>query len=163
MTTLTIDEIYHPFARAVNTGSSPESRKLEEQFKEIVLHFRRRSERERALFELARVARLGQQSDWDRYGALPPDPGVSQLACRFLNTLPSVIPTPEVGLDPDGEISFAWIVSKDRQFHVSLSPDGLLSYAGVFGPISSVHGKEQFDDTVPLPILEAIHRLGSSF
>jgi len=106
------------------------------------------------------VARLGQQPDWDGYGALPPDPAVSQLACRFLNTLPSVIQTPEVGLDPDGEISFAWIISREKQFHVSLSADGLLSYAGVFGPISSVHGKEQFDDTVPLPIIEAIHRLG---
>jgi len=160
MTTLTIDGIYHPFTRSVNTGSSPESRKLEERFKEVVFHFRRRSERERAFFELARVVRLGQQPNWDGYGALRPDLAVSQLACRFLNTLPSVIPTPEVGLDPDGEISFAWITSKDRQFHVSLSPDGLLSYAGVFGPISSVHGKEQFDDTVPLPIIEAIHRLG---
>jgi hypothetical protein len=160
MTTLTIDGIYHPFTRSVNTGSSPESRKLEERFKEVVFHFRRRSERERALFELARVVGLGQRPDWDGYGAVQPDPAVSQLACRFLNTLPSVSPTPEVGLDPDGEISFAWVVSKERQFHVSLSPDGLLSYAGVFGPISSVHGKEQFDDTVPLPIIEAIHRLG---
>src|SRR6266705_2875504 len=103
MTTLTIDGIYHPFTRSVNTGSSPESRRLEERFKEVVFHFRRRSERERALFELARVVGLGQQPDWDGYSALRPDPAVSQLACRFLNTLPSVIPTPEVGLDPDGE------------------------------------------------------------
>ena len=160
MSALTLGWIYQPFTRSVNTGSSPESKKLEERFKEIVLHFRRRVERERAFSELARVIDVGRQPDWDRYGASEFDNRLSQLACRFLNALPSVIPAPDVGLDPDGEISFSWILSRDRQVHVSLSPDGLLSYAGLFGATSTVHGKEPFDDTVPVPIIETVRRLG---
>jgi hypothetical protein len=160
MTTLTFAGIYQPFTRFVNTGSSPESKRLEERFKEIVLHFRRRAERERAFYELVRVVKQGKEPNWDQYGASKLEDHISQMACRFLNALPSVIPTPEVGLDPDGEISFSWIQSRDRQVHVSLSSQGLLSYAGLFGPTSSVHGQEPFDDSVPMPIIEAVRRLG---
>ena len=152
--------VYPPFTRAVNTGSSPEAKELEQRFKEVVFHFRRRVERERAFSELARAIDTGGEEDWDRYGGIPVDRQVAQLACRFLNALPSAVPTPEVGLDPDGEISFDWIVSRDRQLTVSLSPDGLLSYAGIFGATSIAHGTEGFDDTVPQAIVEAIRRLG---
>jgi hypothetical protein len=160
MSALTLGWVYQPFTRSVNTGSSPESKKLEERFREIVLHFRKRAERERAFYELARVVEVGSESNWDGYGAPKLEKQVSQLGCRFLNALPSVIPTPEVGLDPDGDISFSWTLSRDKQVHVSLSPQGLLSYAGIFGPTSRVHGTEAFDDSVPLPIIEAVRRLG---
>jgi hypothetical protein len=160
MSALTLGWIYQPFTRSVNTGSSPESKKIEEHFKEIVLHFRSRAERERAFHELAKAVALGKNADWDRYGAPKQQSGISQLACRFLNALPSIVPAPEVGLDPDGEISFSWVTSRDRQVHVSLSAEGLLSYAGIYGPTSSVHGTEAFDDAVPMPIIEAVRRLG---
>jgi hypothetical protein len=160
MTALALHYVYQPFTRAVNTGSSPESKHLEERFKEIVLHFRSRAERERAFSELARAIDTGNEENWDQYGGAKVDRRVSQFACRFLNALPSAIPAPEVGLDPDGEISFSWIVSRDRQLSVSLSPEGLLSYAGVFGNASTAHGTEEFDDTVPQAIIEAIRRLG---
>ena len=160
MSALAVHQLYPPLTRSVNTGSSPESRKLEARFKEIIAHFRSRAERDRAFAELGRAISAGQKADWDRYGAVEVGPRVGQLACRFLNVLPSTIPAPEVGLDPDGEVSFAWIVSRDRQLNVSLSPEGILSYAGAFGPVSSVHGTEQFDDAVPGAIVEAIRRLG---
>ncbi len=160
MSALALNYVYQPFTRAVNTGSSPESKQIEKNFKTIVYHFRNRAERERAFSELALAIETGQKDNWDQYGAVKIDRRVSQLACRFLNTLPSAVPAPEVGLDPDGEISFAWIVSRERQLSVSLSPEGLLSYAGIFGNNSTAHGTEGFDDTVPQAILEAVHRLG---
>ena len=160
MSAFALPYVYPPFTRAVNTGSSPESQELEKLFREFVFHFRSRAERDRAFSELARAIETGKAENWDRYGAPKIDPRVSQLACRFLNALPSAVPTPEVGLDPDGEISFSWAMSRDRQLSVSLSPEGLLSYAGVFGHASTAHGTEEFDDTVPPAIVEAIRRLG---
>lgn len=157
MSALAIDAFYQLFTRTVNTGSSPESMLLEKRVSDIFTHLRNRVERERAFNELAAIGSLTEKNNPDR-GNL--HPRVSQLACRFLNTLPSAVPAPEVGLDPDGEISFEWIVSKNKQLVVSLSPDGLLSYAGIYGRASK-HGKEQFDDTVPQEIISAIRRLGT--
>jgi hypothetical protein len=160
MTALTLGWFYQPFTRAINTGSSPEAKKIEAHLREVVFHFRRRAERDRAFSELERIVRLGRDPNWDGYDAVAIDPTLSQLACRFLNALPSVFPTPEVGLDPDGEISFSWIVSRERQLHVSLSSLAVLSYAGLFGGTARAHGQEDFDDSIPDPIIHAIHRLG---
>lgn len=162
MTALALPFVYPPFMRSFNTGASPESRRIQKRVSEIVHHFRQRAERERALNSLARIVERGSRDNWDGYGAQGIEPRVSQLACRFLNTLPSAIPTPDVGVDPDGEISFEWIVSRDRQLTVSLSPESVLSYAGVYGSAAK-HGKEEFDDTVPQELLEAIRRLGYAF
>ena len=162
MISLVLNWMYQPFTGAVNTGSSPESRHLEEKVSEIVHHFRRRVERDKAFSDLARVVEGGNKPNWDRYGGQPVQSRVPQLACRFLNALPSVIPTPEVGLDPDGEISFDWIVSRDRQLTVSISPEGELNYAGIYGAAVK-HGRELFDDSVPHEIIEAIRRLGYRF
>jgi hypothetical protein len=158
MSTLSLTFVYQPFTRSVNTGSSPESRTLEKWVTEVCHHFRRRAERDKAFNELARVVeQMGE--DWDGYGGVKAAPGVSPLACRFLNTLPSSLPTPEVGVDPDGDISFEWFVSKDRQLVASLSPDGMLNYAAVFG-VATKRGLEEFDDSVPNEVIEAIRRLG---
>lgn len=159
MSALALNYVHQPFARTINTGASPESKNLENKLCEIVFHFRQRAERDRAFSELARAMSAGFDEARDQYSSIKVDARVSQLACRFLNTLPSTIPAPEVGLDPDGEISFTWIVTRDRQFSVSLSPEGITSYAGVFGGGSTIHGTEIFDDTVPMPIIDAIRRL----
>lgn len=162
MMTFALPSLYQPFTRAVNTGASPESRLLQKHVSEIVQHFRRRASRERAFSDLAKVIVSGKEPDWDKYGALPVDQHAAQLACRFLNMLPSAVPTPDVGLDPDGQVSFDWIVAADRQLTASLSPDGVLSYAAIFGTAEK-HGKEVFDDTVPQEIIEAIRRLGYKY
>jgi hypothetical protein len=159
MTALALRDVSQPFTRAVNTGSSPESKRFANRLREVVIHYRSRAERERAFSDLARAMENGREANWDRYGAVPVDPRAAQLGCRFLNALPSTVPTPEVGADPDGEISFLWAASRERQLTVSLSPDGLLSYAGSFGSVSTAHGTEDFDDTVPQAILEAIRRV----
>lgn len=161
MTVLASAFVY-PFTRSVNTGASPESRRLERRVTEIVLHFRKRAERERALNNLAKAVERASVDNWDGHGARKIEPRVSQLACRFLNTLPSAVPAPDVGVDPDGDISFDWSVARDRQLTVSLSPDGTLSYAGIFGAAAR-HGKEEFEDAVPQELVEAIRRLGFAF
>lgn len=161
MTVLSSASVY-PFTRTVNTGSSPEAKHLERRVTEIVHHFRKRAERERSLNELARiVANSGEPEGKISEGARL-QPRVSQLACRFLNTLPSAIPAPEIDIDSDGEISFEWLIGRDRQLVVTLSGDGILSYAGVFGAAAK-HGREEFEDAVPQELLESIRRLGFAF
>ncbi|KLD62498.1 hypothetical protein [Dyella japonica] len=82
--------------------------------------------------------------------------GVGRL---FLLALPNWVPTPEVAVDPDGEISFDWFGKRGKNFSVSIRFDGRLSFAGQFGPKVSLHGTEEFVDSIPKSVLSAIAQL----
>ena len=71
--------------------------------------------------------------NWDGYGARAIDELSYQKAVRFALSLPSSIPTPEVHVDPDGEVTFEWYEGPRRVFSVSIGSNYELSYAGLFG------------------------------
>jgi hypothetical protein len=102
----------------------------------------------------------GRTGDWDRYSAVAVTDATAQIACRFLSALPSILPSPKVGLAPDGEVSFDWLAGKGRVFSVSLRGDGRLSYAGTFSPGMVVHGSEIFGVAIPEGVIEGVRRLG---
>src|SRR5690348_1705029 len=52
------------------------------------------------------------------------DTAVIDLASKFLTALPLDFPEPELGVDPDGEISFDWFCKAGKNFSVSLRNDG---------------------------------------
>lgn len=160
MMVLAIDRLYQPFVRGINTGSSPESKRVEQRFIEAIDHFRSIPARERAFGELIKAVEDASKENWDSYHAKPASLQAATVAARFLTALPSTVPTPDIGVDPDGEISFAWLFSKDRMLSVSVSENGRLSYAGMFGNEATSHGTEPFYDTIPGIILEKIKRLG---
>jgi hypothetical protein len=81
------------------------------------------------------------------------------LAERFLTAWPLDLPTPEIGVDPDGEISFDWFGGKGRNFSVSLREDGRIAYAGAFGGAKTKYGTDRFDDAIPSEIVEAVREL----
>jgi len=72
--------------------------------------------------------------------------------------LPSSIPNPEVGIDPDGKISFNWYNGPGNIFSISISGERELTYAGIFG-LSKVHGVEYFERNIPEAILNNLQRL----
>lgn len=160
MTALAIAGLYQPFVRSVNTGSSPESKQVEQIFAQAVGHFRSIPERERAFGELITAVTGASTENWDSYHARAASLQAAAVAARLLTVLPLTLPAPDVGIDPDGEISFEWILSRDRMFSVSVAENGRLSYAGIFGKDVSSHGTEPFYDTIPGIILENIMRLG---
>lgn len=96
--------------------------------------------------------------DWDAQGARPVDVAAVAQAKQFLDALPSNSPFPDVSADPDGEVSLDWFGQGRDLFSISVSPDGRLSYAGVFGP-RRAHGTEFLSDEIPAPILEQLRRL----
>lgn len=96
--------------------------------------------------------------NWDGYGAKAISPINYIEALRFLKTLPTSIPIPEVSVDPDGEIVFEWYKGPRNVFSVSISPNNELTYAGIFGG-SKTHGVEYFGDDLPKTILENLYRL----
>lgn len=95
--------------------------------------------------------------DWDGYGAVPVDSLAMRYAREFLHKLPTDLPYPDIGVDPDGEISFEWGDDPKWMFSVSVGRDGTLTYAGLFG-INHTHGVETYSKTIPMAIEGGIRR-----
>ena len=161
MTALALRPSYHPFTRTVNTGTSPESKSLQKTIETMVNHFRSRVERQTAFAELAGLIGRASKPNWDQYNGQPLSVDVYYLALRFLVALPATLPAPEVGLDPDGEVSFEWTNGPEKIFTVSADAKGRLSYAGLFGEGKTAHGTEVFDDTIPETIIRNVERLAT--
>jgi len=80
---------------------------------------------------------------------------------ELLQLLPSWIPMPDIGTDPDGEISFEWRKNnKNWIFVANVSGKYKIKYAGLFGN-DKIHGKVYFDFKCGLPtiIITSLKRL----
>lgn len=81
------------------------------------------------------------------------------LAKRFLLALPGSVPSPELSLDADGEVSFDWLGTDGRMLTVVLREDGRLAYASRLSSFKRDHGKEQFDDELPKSIIQMVQQV----
>jgi hypothetical protein len=95
--------------------------------------------------------------DWDGNGAAAATLGDLITAERFLRTLPTSLPSPEISVDPDGEFAFEWYNDRDV-LSVSIGRANKISYAARFGR-SRIHGTEFFGDELPRVIIENLERL----
>lgn len=102
----------------------------------------------RLLADLDEAYRECSVENWDGYGAEPVLPRTLHNAAKFLEVIPSTVEPPEIGTDPDGEISFEWGSKVGYVFSVSIGPENKLNYAGLRGS-STVHGTEYFNGKIP--------------
>jgi len=156
MSTLATNRRFAPVTKGLaRSGSSDEAIQLWRHLARILFDFKRAgSARSLAFSELFA---LDPSDRTDRNGDAESVPLV--LARRFLTALPLDIPTPEVGLDPDGEISFDWFGPAGQNFSVSLREDGRLAYAGAFSAEKTKYGTDRLDDEIPREIVEAVREL----
>lgn len=86
-----------------------------------------------ALEELASVWDACRYPDWDGFGALAVRPETLATTYRLIDSLPLGFLRPSIGAEPDGQITLEWRRTPRRVLSVSVDPDGLLHYAGLFG------------------------------
>ncbi len=98
--------------------------------------------------------------NWDGYGALSVSKEAYLLAEQFLKSLPLGTKAPSMGAEPDGHLTLEWYQSPRRTLSLSVSPDGTLHYAALFGS-SRVYGSEPFVGKVPENIMALIKRVPS--
>jgi hypothetical protein len=146
--------------RGVSKEAKDIRNSLELVRKEILKSFSLGESYKDALSALCEIAGQAAVSNWDGYGAAPINSLAIQQAFRLLKILPSTFQSPELSVDPDGEVSFEWHLEPRRVFSISVGPYGELSYAGLFGR-SDAHGTEYFGDELPKPIVENLNRLFS--
>jgi hypothetical protein len=108
--------------------------------------------------ELATVWEECRESNWDGYDALPVTQDTLRNAYQFLESMPSDIPAPSIGAEPDGDLTLEWHRAPRRTLSVSVSAEGDLHYSALFGS-SRVFGTEAFFGGVPKIILDWIRRV----
>jgi hypothetical protein len=91
-------------------------------------------------------------------GATPVDEDTKRMAIKFAAILPTSLPIPEIGFDPDGEISFDWLGPSNKILSVSVDRHGRLAYAGRFGERQKINGVEQLSENCPPEIIRGIKR-----
>lgn len=160
------DAIHHPigiFGHVESSGVSDEANRVRDLFCETRERFWSSvslgSSRKECLNQLLDICLEAAAPGWDGNGAQCLESDAPNTAYSFINAIPSNVPMPEVGADPDGEISLDWYVGPRRQFSISLGKRSVLSYAGLFGS-DKVAGSERFQGAIPRNLLDYIKRVG---
>lgn len=102
-----------------------------------------------------------QVENWDGFGALPVSKETYLLAEHFFKALPLGTKSPTIGAEPDGHLTFEWYHSPRKLMSLSISPEGMLHYAAMFGSSKS-YGSEPFIGKVPENIMVLIKRVPSA-
>lgn len=104
------------------------------------------------------VAEECKTADWDGQGASPVFEESYRTAYKFLEALPLGTVAPEVGVEPDGEMTLEWYHSPRRTLSISFSKNGDLHYAALLGA-SKTYGTEPFFGDVPKIIMDLVSRV----
>jgi hypothetical protein len=112
-----------------------------------------------ALCELFQVYKSCSNANWDSEGAEAISEAAYQEAARFIRLLPVIFPMPEIVPEPNGQVGFEWHLRQDNMLVVALGGTQVLTFAGLFGGESSVHGTDPFSDSVPESVVAHLQRL----
>lgn len=162
MTAIAIHDRSSFRARSYSTGSSEVSQRLQKLYEDAVVSLRKSvtwNYLGDALEALRETYQECYEENWDGYGALPVSQATYDEAVRFLNALPSWLPTPEIVPEPDGDIGFEWNCGKNRMLAASVNGTNRITYAGLLGTGNKAHGTEVFDGSIPQTLVDHISRI----
>lgn len=108
-------------------------------------------------FALAKAFAEAAVANWDGVGSAAAEVSTYAHANRFLESLPSTLPIPDVSVDRDGEICFDWDNGPRQVFTVCVGRDGTLTYAGLFG-FNRIHGVEYSGESLPEIVSACVDR-----
>jgi hypothetical protein len=95
---------------------------------------------------------------WDGYNAFPVEEKTVKNTWDVIKALPLGYPLPSFGAEPDGHITLEWYLNPCWILSVSVSPEGYLYYAALFGD-STINGTEYFLGYIPTKILDLIKQV----
>jgi hypothetical protein len=112
----------------------------------------------RARNELLKIWQDSCAPNWDGDGALPVELVTYINACDFIDSMPLSCPLHSIAVEPDGHLTFEWYRHTRWILSVSISPERIVCYAGLFG--NNEHkGAEKFVVQIPQIILDLIQRV----
>jgi hypothetical protein len=111
-----------------------------------------------AYHQLGAVYDACQQPGWDGEGSEAVEQDTLRNSYVFIEALPDAYPLPAITAEPDGHINLEWYRQPRRILSVSISPDGMLYWAALFG-IEDPRGSCPFYGDIPETILYWIGRV----
>ncbi len=94
-------------------------------------------------------------SNWDGQDAFPVKEKTLNNTRSFMDALPLGHSLPSVGVEPDGHLTLEWHRHSLWTISISISPEGILYYAALFGD-SDVRGSEPFFGNISQSLLNLI-------
>ncbi len=150
------------FSQMKSQGISQEAEKIDSNWDELLSRLRQSHTVGELPFtclkNLHEAVSNAKEEDWDGYGGQAVDVLTSSNAKRFIFSLPSTIPVPEISIEPDGEIAFEWYLGSHWVLSASIGLASEINYAGLLGT-SKIHGVEHFDDEFPQVLVDNLFRL----
>ena len=116
---------------------------------------------DQSLEELEEIYNECSEKNWDGYGADKISREVYFEVTKLLNLIPTSFPIPEIAPEPDGGIGLEWYKDKGQTFIISVDGRKVITFAGLFGEYSEVHGTETFTNSMPTFIFDHLNRLFS--
>lgn len=149
------------FPRTVGMGMSAESQRAASQIRSIAdddaATFFKSERAARIANDLAALRENYARPRWDGYDARAISESTIAAAEQFLDSLPFVVPLPDIAPETTGAVSLEWRSQRDSIFIVSVYESGRLVFAGRFGG-AKVNGVDFFAEGIPVGILAAIRR-----
>ena len=108
--------------------------------------------------ELAEVWNECRIANWDGENALPITQDALRNAYEVIESLPLGMPLPSVGVEPDGHVTLEWYRYPRWTLSVSVSPEGVLHYAALFGAANH-RGSEEFTGDLSPTLKSLIRRV----
>lgn len=93
-----------------------------------------------------------RKAGWDGADAAGIEQVTYQNARRFIEALPLGYPLPSAGAEPDGHLTLEWYLEPKWTLSVSISPEGTVHYAALFGN-EDPRGSCQFFGEIPETVL----------
>ncbi len=142
-------------------GHGPDASIIYDMLDEALSHARQSGPLELAREILYETYLEHSKENWDGEGANAITKDAYLEALEFLRLLPTTLTAPGIVAEPTGEIAMEWYKDTTHVFIVSFAGNNILTFAGLYGEVNTVHGTEQFQESIPQTIAENIGRLYS--
>lgn len=139
------------------TAGFSDAAKQSERFQFILLN-KVKPNRDEALSELIQIWNDTQSDNWAGHESKAIKSSTIQLAEHVINSLPTDLRNPSVGIEPDGQITLEWYQDTNHLLSVSIDSDGYLHYAYLMG-LSKGHAVVPYFYEFPEILAELIRKL----
>jgi len=104
--------------------------------------------------------KLCSSPNWDGDGAREVEQDCYRVAYRFIEEIPTSLPSPTISGEPDGHINLEWYSASRRTVSVSISPDGTVYWASLIGT-ERMRAAFHFTGELPKTLLSSIARVNA--
>lgn len=112
--------------------------------------------------EIERIKRNCSEFDWDGYDAEPVPIEAIRMARELVKSFPDDFPVPEIGADPDGEVSFDWFNEDGGILTASINGEGRIAFAYVDN-VDSIRGSIYFIEEFPKELFDLVTTVTNDF